>query len=139
MLPVTHRRRFSILFAPAVLGPTARWGGLATGGRKFAFRVKPRFPKSLTNEFMLVDLVNNADQLAEAKDEVLKRVMERATSSDKAYKAHKQTRSRRGDNQNIAETKRSSLVKLKPAHCPKALANAAAHSTTRRNRASNRC
>ncbi|WP_210253752.1 hypothetical protein [Bradyrhizobium sp. S69] len=31
---------------------------------------------------MLVDLVNNVDQLAEAKDEVLKRVMERATSSD---------------------------------------------------------
>jgi hypothetical protein len=28
--------------------------------------VKPRFPKSLTREFLLVDLVNNLDQLAEA-------------------------------------------------------------------------
>ena len=36
--------------------------------------MKPRFPKSLTKEFLLVDLVNNLDQLAEAKDEVLKRV-----------------------------------------------------------------
>jgi hypothetical protein len=44
--------------------------------------VKPRFPKSLTKEFLLVDLVNNLDQLAEAKDEVLKRVSERAASSD---------------------------------------------------------
>ena len=33
-------------------------------------------------EFPLVDLVTNLDQLAEAKDEVLKRVMERAVSSD---------------------------------------------------------
>ncbi len=31
---------------------------------------------------MLVDLVNNLDQLAEAKDEVLKRVVERATELD---------------------------------------------------------
>lgn len=52
------------------------------GNRKFAFRMKPRFPKSLTKEFLLVDLVNNVDQLAEAKDEVLKRVIERAASSD---------------------------------------------------------
>jgi hypothetical protein len=31
---------------------------------------------------LLVDLVNNVDQLAEAKDEVLKRVVERAAASD---------------------------------------------------------
>ncbi|WP_245321914.1 hypothetical protein [Bradyrhizobium sp. LTSPM299] len=31
----------------------------------------------------MVDLVNNVDQLAEAKDEVLKRVMQRAASSDR--------------------------------------------------------
>lgn len=52
------------------------------GNRKFAFRMKPRFPKSLTKEFPLVDLVNNVDQLAEAKDEVLKRVAQQAASSD---------------------------------------------------------
>jgi hypothetical protein len=60
-----------------------RHGEFQLGNRKFAFRVKPRFPKSLTKEFLLVDLVNNVDQLAEAKDEVLKRVVERAVSSDR--------------------------------------------------------
>lgn len=60
-----------------------RHGEFQFGGRKFAFRVKPRFPKSLTPEFLLVDLVNNLDQLAETKDEVLRRVMERTAASDK--------------------------------------------------------
>ncbi|HWZ07757.1 MAG TPA: hypothetical protein VNY53_12690, partial [Bradyrhizobium sp.] len=59
-----------------------RHGDFQLGSRKFAFRMKPRFPKSLTKEFLLVDLVNNLDQLAEAKNEVLKRVAERAASSD---------------------------------------------------------
>ena len=59
-----------------------RHGEFQLGNRKFAFRVKPRFPKSLTQEFLLVDLVNNVDQLAEAKDEVLKRVAKRAAESD---------------------------------------------------------
>lgn len=60
-----------------------RHGEFQLGGRKYAFRVKPRFPKSLTTEFLLVDLVNNLDQLAETKDEVLKRVMQRAVAADK--------------------------------------------------------
>jgi hypothetical protein len=60
-----------------------RHGEFQLGGRKYAFRVKPRFPKLLTTEFLLVDLVNNLDQLAETKDEVLKRVMERAVAADK--------------------------------------------------------
>jgi hypothetical protein len=59
-----------------------RHGEFQLGGRKFAFRIKPRFPKSLTKEFLLVDLVNNLDQLAEAKRQVLERVRERAASSD---------------------------------------------------------
>jgi hypothetical protein len=58
------------------------------GNRKFAFRMKPRFPKSLTKEFLLVDLVNNVDQLAEAKDEVLQRVMARAAASDSPRLRH---------------------------------------------------
>jgi hypothetical protein len=59
-----------------------RHGDFQLGSRKFSFRMKPRFPKSLTKEFLLVDLVNNLDQLAEARDEVLKRVAKRAASSD---------------------------------------------------------
>jgi Family of unknown function (DUF6088) len=70
------------LYDKTVVYNHKRHGEFKLGGRKFAFRVKPRFPKSLTKEFLLVDLVNNLDQLAEAKDEVLKRVAERAGSAD---------------------------------------------------------
>ncbi|WP_316168733.1 MULTISPECIES: DUF6088 family protein [unclassified Bradyrhizobium] len=59
-----------------------RHGDFQLGKRKFAFRMKHRFPKALTREFLLVDLVNNVDQLAEAKDELLKRVAEHAAKSD---------------------------------------------------------
>jgi hypothetical protein len=59
-----------------------RHGDFVLGGRKFAFRVKPDFPRDLTKEFLLVDLVNNLDQLAEAKSEVLERVTQRASSMD---------------------------------------------------------
>src|SRR5579872_1295863 len=61
------------LYDKTVVYNHKRHGEFQLGGRTFAFRVKPRFPKSLTKEFLLVDLVNNLDQLAEAKDEVLKR------------------------------------------------------------------
>src|SRR4051812_13285510 len=57
-----------------------RHGDFRLGNRTFAFRMRPRFPKSLTKEFLLVDLVNNLDQVAEAKDEVLRRVLQRAAS-----------------------------------------------------------
>ncbi|KRQ17177.1 hypothetical protein [Bradyrhizobium manausense] len=70
------------LYDKTVVYNHKRHGDFQLGSRKFAFRVKPRFPKSLTKEFLLVDLVNNLDQLAEAKNEVLKRVEERAASSD---------------------------------------------------------
>ena len=70
------------LYDKTVVYNRKRHGDFQFGGRKFAFRVKPAFPKSLTKEFLLVDLVNNVDQLAEAKDEVLKRVIERAAASD---------------------------------------------------------
>jgi hypothetical protein len=59
-----------------------RHGDFVLGGRKFAFRVRPSFPKSLTKEFLLVDLVNNLDQLAENRQEVLARVAEKAASCD---------------------------------------------------------
>ncbi|GLR87709.1 hypothetical protein [Bradyrhizobium iriomotense] len=70
------------LYDKTVVYNHKRHGEFQLGNRKFAFRVKPRFPKSLTQEFLLVDLVNNVDQLAEAKDELLKRVELRAASSD---------------------------------------------------------
>ena len=41
------------------------------GNRAFNFRVKPRFPKKLTSEFLYVDLLNNLEELAEDRDAVL--------------------------------------------------------------------
>jgi hypothetical protein len=57
-----------------------RHGHFSFRGRAFDFRVKPAFPKELTPEFLLVDLVNNVNQLAENKERVLARVRERAAS-----------------------------------------------------------
>src|SRR3954452_963179 len=52
------------LYDKTVVYNHKRHGDFLLGGRKFAFRVRPSFPKSLTKEFLLVDLVNNLDQLA---------------------------------------------------------------------------
>jgi len=70
------------LYDKTVVYNHKRHGDFLLGGRKFAFRVKPSFPKSLSQEFLLVDLVNNLDQLAESKQEVLARVAEKAASYD---------------------------------------------------------
>jgi hypothetical protein len=70
------------LYDKTVVYNHKRHGEFKLGGRKFAFRVKPHFPKSLTTEFLLVDLVNNLDWLAEAKDEVVTRVAQRALATD---------------------------------------------------------
>lgn len=60
-----------------------RHGEFALGGRKFEFRVKPAFPKKLSREFLLVDLVNNLDRLAESKKEVVERVQQQARTLDR--------------------------------------------------------
>ncbi|MDZ4376017.1 MAG: hypothetical protein U1C74_31950, partial [Phenylobacterium sp.] len=48
------------------------------------FRMKRAFPKKLTAEFLMVDLVNNLDQLGESADDVLQRVKARLAASDRA-------------------------------------------------------
>lgn len=42
-----------------------RHGHITLGGREFDFRVKPYFPKKMSEEFLLVDLANNIQSLAE--------------------------------------------------------------------------
>ncbi|HAZ26366.1 MAG TPA: hypothetical protein DCY95_18800, partial [Algoriphagus sp.] len=59
-----------------------RHGEFDLGGRKFFFHMKPRFPKKVTPEFLLVDLINNLDTLAEDKMAVLSRAKERAAKLD---------------------------------------------------------
>jgi len=57
-----------------------RHGVFKLGNRQFDFRVKPRFPRKLTPEFLFVDALNNLAELAEHKDEVLARAKGRVTS-----------------------------------------------------------
>lgn len=59
-----------------------RHGEFNLGGRTFFFHVKPRFPKKLTSEFLLVDLVNNLDTLAEDTQKVLSMVKTKAKTMD---------------------------------------------------------
>lgn len=70
------------LYNKTVVYNHKRHGEFSLGGRTFEFRVKPRFPSKLSEEFLLVDLVNNVDRLAESRNEVLARVKERAATYD---------------------------------------------------------
>jgi hypothetical protein len=60
-----------------------RHGEFILGNRKFDFQVKHHFPAKITEEFVLVDLLNNLEKLAEDKHEVLKNVMAKADRMDK--------------------------------------------------------
>jgi hypothetical protein len=72
------------LYDKTVVYNRKRHGEIALGGRKFDFRRNPSFPRTLSREFLLVDLVNNLDQLAESKNEVLARVQESVAAYDAA-------------------------------------------------------
>ena len=70
------------LYDKTVVYNHKRHGEFSLGGRTFDFRVKPAFPKSLTKEFLLVDLVNNLDRLPEDRARVLEQVKKQVTSYD---------------------------------------------------------
>jgi hypothetical protein len=70
------------LYDKTVVYNHKRHGHFSLGGRRFEFRAKPSFPKKLSQEFLLVDLVNNLARLAESKEEVLARVKKLAASYD---------------------------------------------------------
>ena len=59
-----------------------RHGVFRLGNRQFDFRMKPRFPKKLSREFLYVDLLNNLDELAEDRDEVLNQAHSKLPSFD---------------------------------------------------------
>lgn len=61
-----------------------RHGIFRLGNRQFDFRMKPRFPKKLTPEFLYVDLLNNLDELAEDRDAVLRQARSKLPSFDSA-------------------------------------------------------
>lgn len=62
------------LYNEQVVYNRKRHGKFKLGNRTFCFRVKPYFPKDLSKEFLLVDLVNNISRLAEDQNAVLGRV-----------------------------------------------------------------
>jgi len=55
-----------------------RHGRFTLGGLTFEFRNKPRFPRKLTEEFLLVDLLNNLPALAEDPEVLLARTRAKA-------------------------------------------------------------
>jgi hypothetical protein len=60
-----------------------RHGEFVLGGRTYEFRVKHHFPRqAVTEEFLLVDLMNNLDELAEDQEELRARAREKALSMD---------------------------------------------------------
>lgn len=50
-----------------------RHGEFVLNERKMVFKLKSDFPEKLSNEYLVVDLMNNLDELAEDKDQIIKR------------------------------------------------------------------
>jgi hypothetical protein len=59
-----------------------RHGRFELGGQIFDFRRKPRYPKKATTEFLLVDLVNNLEQLAEDRPAILVKLQAKLPEMD---------------------------------------------------------
>ena len=56
-----------------------RHGKFQLGNRDFEFQIKHHFPSKMTEEFLLVDLANNLDNLAEDRDTVLNKLLAKAS------------------------------------------------------------
>ncbi len=56
-----------------------RHGKFKLGNREFEFQLKHHFPAKVTEEFLLVDLANNIDNLAEDRNEVLNKLFAKAS------------------------------------------------------------
>jgi hypothetical protein len=59
-----------------------RHGEFKLGNKNFSFRMKPHFPSKVTQEFLLVDLINNLVTLAEDPTEVLKNIASKVRTWD---------------------------------------------------------
>lgn len=70
------------LYNEQVVYNRKRHGKFKLGNRTFSFQVKPYFPKELSKEFLLVDLVNNINRLAEEQDVVLEGVSQVVAGMD---------------------------------------------------------
>jgi len=59
-----------------------RHGRFKLGKREYDFRIKPHFPSKLTEAFLLVDLIDNLDRLAERKSAIEEGVKKKARRID---------------------------------------------------------
>lgn len=59
-----------------------RHGQFVLDGRVFDFRMKPAFPKVVSREFLLVDLLNNVGRLAENQSDLVRGALARAKELD---------------------------------------------------------
>jgi hypothetical protein len=59
-----------------------RKGDIQLNGRTFEFKLKSSFPKSITKEYLLVDLFNNLDNLAEDTDKVIQLLRDKIQEFD---------------------------------------------------------
>ena len=64
-----------------------RHGRFRLGKRTLDFRVKPNFPKTLSEEFLLVDLVDNIHCLAEDREAALEKLKQRVMRAEVNVKA----------------------------------------------------
>ena len=70
------------LYNKTVVYNHKRHGTFSLGNREFDFRKKPHFPKALSVEFLLVDLVNNLRYVAEDQESLLSNVKEKVANLD---------------------------------------------------------
>jgi hypothetical protein len=73
------------LYNETVVYNHKRHGIFKLGVRSFRFVLKHHFPSSLCDEFLLVDLVNHIDQLAENRERVLSLVKTKAQSMNQKH------------------------------------------------------
>ena len=59
-----------------------RHGNFTLGGRKFTFQSKPHFPKKLSAEFLLIDMVGNLKQLTDDQPDMLPRITAKVAKMD---------------------------------------------------------
>lgn len=70
------------LYNETVVYNHKRHGRYKLGKREYDFRVKPHFPSKLSEEFLLVDLVDNVDRLAERRSSMLEAARRKAAKMD---------------------------------------------------------
>ena len=61
-----------------------RSGDFSLGGKPFKFRVVPAYPKQLSKEYLLIDMLNNLEHLPDDTDLVLRNLTSRLHEFDQA-------------------------------------------------------